>query len=388
MQNKQRFSPRVTVLAFATALALTGCGNKNGQQGPQTGPLEVGVLTLQTDSVPLIRELPARTSALRVADVRPQVGGVVVKRLFQEGGVVKAGQPLYQIDPETYRAAYEQAQANHAKAQANLTTARLKAKRYAELVEIKAVSSQEFDDARAALQQAEADAAATAAAAKTARINLNYSTVTSPITGRIGKSSVTEGALVTANQPTALATVQEIDRMYVDLTQSSSELLKLRHDFEAGRVKNGAGQAKVKLILEDGSEYREMGSLAFSDITVDPTTGSVLLRAVFPNPRHELLPGMFVRARLEQGIASNAIQVPQQAVTRTPKGDAMVLVPDSQGKVTPRIIKVAGTVGQNWLVTDGLKAGDQVIMDNLMKIRPGMPVKTVPYKPAAPAAQK
>lgn len=391
MHTKLRVSPRVSVLALATVLALSACGQKTAQQGPQQGPLEVGVLTLKAGSVPLVRELPARTSALRVADVRPQVGGVVVKRLFQEGAEVKAGQPLYQIAPETYQAAYEQARATQAKAEALVQTARLKARRYAELVEIKAVSNQDYDDARAAMQQAEADLVATTAALKTAKINLGYSTVTSPITGRIGKSSITEGALVTANQANALATVQSIDKMYVDLTQASAELLKLRRDFETGRVKNGGGQAKVKLILEDGSVYSETGTLSFSDITVDPATGSVLLRALFPNPRHELLPGMFVRARLEQGVAENAIEVPQQAVTRTPKGDAMVLVPDSAGKVAVRIIKVSRTSGPNWLVTDGLKPGDQVIVDNLMKVRPGMPVKAVPFKPAeqaAPAAQK
>lgn len=368
---------------LAGALLVSGCGRQSAAVGKAPGtlpPPEVGVVTIHTQRVTLTTELPGRTSAYLIAEVRPQVSGIIKKRLFTEGTDVKAGEVLYQIDPAAYEAAYDTAKALLAKAEANLVPARLKADRYRELVKINAVSQQDYDDAIAALKQAEADVEAGKAALETARINLAYTRVTAPISGRIGRSSITDGALVTANQTAALATIQQLSSMYVDVTQSSAELLQLKQDLASGLLKNdGASQAKVKLLLEDGSTYPLTGTLKFSEVTVDQSTGSVTLRAVFPNPKDILLPGMFVRAILDEGENPHAIVVSQQGVSRDQKGDAVVMVVGSGEKVEPRVIKVVRTVGDNWLVSEGLKAGDRVILDGIQRARPGTIVKAVPF---------
>ncbi len=357
-------------------------GGCNRQQKSQSPPpiAEVSVVTLNLQRVMLTTELPGRTSAYLIAEVRPQVGGIIQKRLFTEGSDVKEGEVLYQIDPAVYQATYNSAKAALARAEANLIPIRLKAGRFAELVKINAVSQQDYDDASAALKQAEADVEAGKAAVETARINLAYTKVTAPISGRIGRSSVTNGALVTASQPAALATIQQLSPIYVDVTQSSAELLRLQQNLASGLLKsNSSAQARVRLLLEDGSPYPLPGTLKFSEVTVDQSTGSITLRAIFPNPKHTLLPGMFVRAILEEGVNEHAILVPQRGVTRNPAGNAMVMVVGSEEKVEPRVIKVLRTVGENWLVSDGLKAGDRVILEGLQKARPGTPVKVVPF---------
>jgi len=382
---------RTTVLAsigiLVASLLLSGCGKKQAPAGPPQGPPEVGVLTVQPQRVTLTTELSGRTTPQQIAEVRPQVGGIVQKRLFSEGSDVKAGQALYQIDPATYQAAFASARASEARAEANLIPARLKEGRYKDLVKIKAVSQQDYDDAYALLKQAEADVASTRAALETARINLAYTRITAPISGRIGRSTITDGALVTASQPTALATIQQLGSMYVDVTQSSSDLLKLKQNLANGVLKKSASTL-VKLLLEDGSTYPLTGTLKFSEVTVDQSTGSVTLRAVFPNPKQALLPGMFVRAVLVEGVNETAILIPQRGVTRNPKGDAMVMVVGAEEKVEPRPIKVVRTVGDSWLVSDGLKKGDRVILEGLQKARAGTPVKAVPFgsAPIAPPA--
>ncbi|UTG92027.1 efflux RND transporter periplasmic adaptor subunit [Geobacter sulfurreducens] len=378
---------------LAVGIMMAGCGKKNAAAPPASGPPEVGVIVVKPERVALTTELPGRTSPLLIAEVRPQVSGIIQKRLFVEGSDVKAGQVLYQIDPATYQAAFASAKAALARAEANLIPARLKEERFRDLVKIKAVSQQDYDDANAALKQAEADVASAKAAVETARINLAYTKVAAPISGRIGRSAITDGALVTANQATALATIQQLSPIYVDVAQSSAELLKLKQNLASGIMKdNAAAQAKVKLLLEDGSPYPLPGTLKFSEVTVDQSTGSITLRAVFPNPKQTLLPGMFVRAIVEEGVSDQAMLVPQRGVTRNPQGEAMVLVVGAEEKVEPRIIKVVRTVGENWLVSDGLKAGDRVILEGIQKARPGTQVKAVPFaaKPeaAAPAAAK
>jgi len=373
---------RVTVMIMTGLLLagmVAGCGKKAAPP-PQAGPPEVGIIVVTPEKVALTTELPGRTSPQMIAEVRPQVGGIIQKRLFAEGSDVKAGQVLYQIDPSTYQAAYASAKAAEARAEANLIPARLKESRFKDLVKINAVSQQDHDDAFAALKQAEADVAATKAAVETARINLAYTKITAPISGRIGRSTVTDGALVTASQPAALATIQKLDSMYVDVTQSSAEMLKLKQNLASGLLKNGgASQASVKLLLEDGSAYPLPGVLKFSEVTVDQSTGSITLRAVFPNPKQTLLPGMFVRAILEEGVSEQAILVPQRGVSRNPAGNATVLVVGAEEKVEPRVIKVIRTVGEKWLVSEGLKTGDRVILEGVQKARPGTQVKAVPF---------
>jgi len=381
-RRTNRTTKMITVMvALIGCLILTGCGKKNAAvaKAPAAIP-EVAIVIVQPQRVALTTELAGRTSAHLIAEVRPQVSGIIQKRLFTEGSDVKAGEVLYQIDPATYLASYDSAKASLARAQANVVPARLKAERYKELVKINAVSKQDYDDVSAALKLAEADIEATKAAVETARINLAYTKVTAPISGRIGRSSVTDGALVTANQSAALATIQQLSSMYVDVTQSSAELLRLKQSLANGLLKStGAAQARVKLILEDGSPYPLPGTLKFSEVTVDQSTGSVTLRAVFPNPKQILLPGMFVRAVLEEGVNEKAILVPQQGVTRNLAGNAMVMLVGEGEKVEPRIIKVARTVGDNWLVSEGLKVGDRIILEGLQKTRPGTPVKAVPF---------
>lgn len=386
--NRSRLT--AAAICLTVGLTLTACGKKPAPK-PQGGPPEVGVITVQTQRVALTTELSGRTVANLIAEVRPQVGGIIKKRLFAEGSDVKAGQILYQIDPASYEASLASARAAQAKAEATLGTIRLKAERYQDLVKIKAVSQQDNDDAQASLKQAEADLAAAKAAVETARINLAYTKITAPISGRIGRSTITDGALVTANQANALATIQQLGTMYVDVTQSSAELLKLKQNLASGLMNKGsANQATVKLLLEDGSPYPLPGSLKFSEVTVDPSTGSITLRALFPNPKQLLLPGMFVRAIIEEGVSQQAILVPQRGVTRNPKGDAMVMVVGAEEKAEPRVIQVVRTVGENWLVSDGLKAGDRVILEGIQRARPGTPVKAVPFgaKPAATPGQQ
>lgn len=388
MQITHKIRLIATVGVLAGTAILSGCGQKTAASAPaQAAPPEVGVVALQPQRVPLTTELSGRTSPFLIAEVRPQVSGIIQKRIFAEGSDVKAGEVLYQIDPATYQAAYASAKAAEARAEANLIPARLKESRFSELVKIKAVSQQDYDDAYAALKQAEADVAATRAALETARINLAYTKVTAPISGRIGRSTVTNGALVTANQTAALATIQQLSSMYVDVTQSSAEMLKLKQNLASGLLEKNGTQARVKLLLEDGSSYPLAGTLKFSEVTVDQSTGSITLRAIFPNPKQTLLPGMFVRAILEEGVSDQAILVPQRGVTRNPKGEAMVMVVGADEKVEPRTIKVVRTIGDNWLVSEGLKAGDRVILEGIQKARPGTPVKAVPFgSPPAAAA--
>ncbi|HZV82360.1 MAG TPA: efflux RND transporter periplasmic adaptor subunit [Geobacteraceae bacterium] len=390
MQIITRSALYVIIGALAAGLGLAGCDkSKSAGQKPAAGPPEVGVVTIQPQRVAITTELPGRTSSPQVAEVRPQVSGIIQKRVFTEGSDVKAGQVLYQIDPATYQAAYASAKAAESRAEANLIPARLKEERYKDLVKIKAVSQQDYDNAYASLKQAEADVESAKAAVETARINLTYTKVTAPISGRIGKSSVTTGALVTANQTAPLATIQQLDSMYVDLTQSSAELLRLQQNFASGNLQRGGAQARVKLILENGAPYPLEGALKFSDVTVDQSTGSVTLRSIFPNPKQLLLPGMFVRAVIQEGEKDQAILVPQRGVTRNPAGNPMVMVVGAEEKVEPRVIKADRTVGDSWLVIDGLKAGDRVILEGIQKARPGTQVKAVPFgsKPAegAPA---
>lgn len=375
--------PVFIAATLVATLSFTGC-SKPKSAPPPSGPPEVGIIVVKPEKVSLTTELSGRTTPQQIAEVRPQVGGIILKRLFTEGSDVKVGQVLYQIDPATYQAAFASAKASEARAEANLNSVRLKAERYRDLVGIKAVSQQDSDDAQAMFKQAEADVASTKAAVETARINLAYTRITAPISGRIGRSTITSGALVTASQPTALATIQQLDSMYVDVTQSTADLLKLKQKLANGVLKK-SGAAQVKLVLEDGSPYPLSGTLKFSEVTVDQSTGSVTLRAVFPNPGQELLPGMFVRAILVEGIHESAILIPQRGVTRNPKGEALVMTVGAEEKVEPRVIKVSQTVGDNWLVSDGLKAGDRVILEGLQKARPGTAVKAVPFG-SAPAA--
>lgn len=384
MQTRQNGTGLAFSVAVAACLGLGAC-SKAAPPPPAKGIPEVGVITVQTQELQISSELPGRTSAYQIAEVRPQVGGIVEQRLFTEGGDVKAGEALYQIAPASYRAALDSAKAALAKAEASAMQARLKLDRYKELVAIKAVSQQDYDDANAAVKQTEADVAATRAALDTAQINLNYTRIVAPIAGRTGKSTVTPGALLTASQATALTTVQQLDPIYVDVTQSSTELMRLRRALESGKIKRaGADKAKVKLLLEDGTSYAQEGNLAFSDVTVDPGTGAVSLRAVFPNPKHELLPGMYVRAVLQQGVNEQGIAVPQQGVTRNSKGEATALVVGADGKVEQRILQTGEARAGKWVVNAGLKVGDQLIVEGVQKAKPGTTVKPVPY--VAPTA--
>ncbi|ENW0051907.1 multidrug efflux RND transporter periplasmic adaptor subunit AcrA [Salmonella enterica] len=373
--NKNRgLTPLAVVLMLSGSLALTGCDDKQDQQGGQQMP-EVGVVTLKTEPLQITTELPGRTVAYRISEVRPQVSGIILKRNFVEGSDIEAGVSLYQIDPATYQATYDSAKGDLAKAQAAANIAELTVKRYQKLLGTQYISKQEYDQALADAQQATAAVVAAKAAVETARINLAYTKVTSPISGRIGKSSVTEGALVQNGQASALATVQQLDPIYVDVTQSSNDFLRLKQELANGSLKQENGKAKVDLVTSDGIKFPQSGTLEFSDVTVDQTTGSITLRAIFPNPDHTLLPGMFVRARLQEGTKPTALLVPQQGVTRTPRGDATVLVVGADNKVETRQIVASQAIGDKWLVTDGLKAGDRVVVSGLQKVRPGAQVK-------------
>ena len=397
MQVSKQIKMILAAGILAAVWTLAGCGQNSTGKAPQAGPPEVSVVEVKPQRVAITTELPGRTSAYLVAEVRPQVGGIIQKRFFTEGSDVKAGDVLYQIDPATYQAAYDSAKAQLARAEANISTTRVRAERYKELVEIKAVSRQEYDDAAAALKQAEADVEGGKAAVETARINLAYTKVTAPIAGRIGKSSVTVGALVMAGQGAPLATIQQIDPVYVDVTQSSASLLRLQQSMASGTLKrDSANRAKVKLILEDGTPYPLEGALQFQDVTVDPTTGSYILRIVFPNPKRILLPGMFARAVLEEGVNEQALLVPQQGVGRDSKGNPISLIVDAEGKVQQRMLTLDRPIGDKWLVSAGLVPGDRVIIEGVQKVRPGASVKVAPFdaakggegKTAAPAAAK
>ncbi len=372
----------VAVQAMVVALLATGCGRR--QSGAQRGPAEVGVATMQAERYVLSTELPGRTSAYLVAEVRPQVSGIVQQRRFEEGADVKAGQLLYQIDPAQYQAALDQAKGALAIAEANLPAARSRAERLAELVKIRAVGQQDYDDAAAALAQAEASVAAAKAAVQAARINLEYTPIKAPISGRIGKSNVTVGALAAAYQPVPLAVIQQLDPMYVDVTQATADVLRLQRALGSGELKqDGEGQRKAKLILEDGTPYPLEGTLKFRDVTADPTTGAVTLRMVFPNPDHVLLPGMFVRAIVAEGVDEHAILVSQQGVTRDVRGNALAWVVGQGEVVEQRPLTLGRAVGNRWLVTKGLAAGDRVIVEGRQRVRPGDTVSAVPSEGAA-----
>jgi len=362
------------------AALLSGCDGQDGQQQHAQAPA-VSVYTVKSAPLSVTTELPGRTDAYRVAEVRPQVSGIVLRRNFTEGGDVNEGDSLYQIDPATYQAAYDSAKGDLAKAQAAARIAHLTVKRYVPLVGTQYVSKQEYDQAVASAQQADASVTAAQAAVESARINLAYTKVTSPISGRIGKSSVTEGALVTNGQATALATVQQLDPIYVDVTQSSSDFMHLKQS----SLQKGDGSSSVQLLMENGQPYPLKGTLQFSDVTVDESTGSITLRAIFPNPQHMLLPGMFVRARIDEGTQPDAILVPQQGVTRTPRGDATVMVVNDKNQVESRTVVAPQAVGDRWLVTEGLKNGDRVIVSGLQKVRPGVTVVATPDTSATPA---
>ena len=368
---------RSIALLSVAALALGGCVQAKPPPPSPTAP-EVTVVTVHRQPVPVTTELPGRTSAYLVAQVRARVDGIVLRREFTEGADVKAGQRLYQIDPAPYRAALDSALAALQRAQANLAAMSSQAERYKILIGGNGVSKQEYDNAIAAQAQAAADVAASEAAVQIARINLGYTDVVSPITGRIGPSQVTQGAYVQAGAATPMATVQQIDPVYVDLNQSSVEGLQLRRDVASGRLKlNGPGQAKVTLLLEDGTRYAESGTLQFTDITVDPSTGSVTVRAIFPNPHHVLLPGMFVRARIDEGVDNTAMLVPQVGVTHNPQGQATALVVGPDNKVASRTLQTARTLGDKWVVQRGLDEGERVIVAGVQKAQPGMLVSAV-----------
>jgi membrane fusion protein (multidrug efflux system) len=380
----------LTVVAIATLATLVACGQKDaaGAGGPGGGmpPAEVGVVTVAPQAVGLATELPGRLEASRVAQVRARAAGILLKRVFKEGSDVKAGQALYQIDAAPYQASAASARATLARAQANATQATALAERYKPLMEANAISKQDYINAVAAQKTAEADTAVAQAALTTAGINLGYASVTAPISGRIGRSLVTEGALVGQGDATPLAVIQQINPMYVNFTQSTTDVLRLRRAVESGQFKRAGGDgASVRVILEDGSDYGQEGRLLFSDLTVDPSSGQITLRAEIPNATGLLLPGMYVRVRLEQAQAAAGLVVPQQAVTRGSTGDSVMVV-GADGKVTTRAVKIGSSVNGQWVVLDGLKSGEQVMVDGFQKLRGDAPVKPVPWQGAASAA--
>jgi len=366
--------------ALLNGLWLIGCDRRlEAQPAPQVP--EVATVTIQPQRVELTTELPGRTSAYRIAEIRPQVNGIIQKRLFEEGSDVRAGQVLYQIDPAPFQVALNSAKASLGKAQANLPSIRLKVERYKELIVDKAVSQQDYDDATAAVEVAKAEIEYWKAQAEAARINLDYTRVTAPFAGRIGKTHVRTGTLVTAYQTLAFATVQQLDPIYLDVAQSSAELLRLRRNLETGQISTDEGNGrKVRLVLEDGTPYPLEGKLQFRDVTVDPTTGSYTVRIVVPNPKHLLLPGMFVRAVVQEGVAEQAILAPQQGVSRTPKGDPVALVVDESGTVRQRMLTLNRAIGDQWLIASGLSVGERVIVEGILNVRPGMVVKAIPLK--------
>ncbi|MDU5714417.1 MAG: efflux RND transporter periplasmic adaptor subunit [Citrobacter freundii] len=371
MTKNARFSLLPSFIIVSAAL-LAGCNDQGETQA------QVTVHVVEKAPLAVTTELPGRTTAFRIAEVRPQVSGIVLKRNFTEGSDIEAGQSLYQIDPATYQADYDSAKGELAKSEAAAAIAHLTVKRYVPLVGTKYISQQEYDQAIADARQADASVIAAKAAVEGARINLAYTKVTSPISGRIGKSNVTEGALVTNGQATELATVQQLDPIYIDVTQSSNDFMRLKQSVEQGSLHKDSASSTVELVMENGQSYPLKGSLQFSDVTVDESTGSITLRAVFPNPQHTLLPGMFVRARIDEGVQPNAILVPQQGVTRTPRGDATVMVVNDKSQVESRAVVAAQAIGDKWLISEGLQPGDKVIVSGLQKARPGVQVKATP----------
>lgn len=377
-KRASRRAARLLALAMAGA-SLIACGPAPHHGPPPTEKTpSVGYVVLKPEKVALTSELPGRIAPMLVADVRPQVTGLIQSRNFIEGGEVRAGSLLYQIDPAPYRASLDSAQATLAKAESSLRLARLKAARYQELVAIRAISRQDFDDADASVQQAEADVASARAACETNRINLAYTRITAPVSGRIGRSSVTAGALVTSNQTTALATVQQLDPVYVDVTESVAAILRLRRAIEQGGLSSVSPTVKVSLVLEDGSAYPLEGTLQFSDVTVDQSTGTVTVRAVFPNPRAELLPGMYVRARVTEAMEERALLVPQQAVTRDSTGQAVAYLVGNDDKLERRMLTLGRAIGDQWLVERGLASGERLIVDGAQKATLGAPVAAIP----------
>lgn len=386
MHSSRPLSARLlrTGPALLLVLSLAACGKKDqaqagpGAGGPPPAP-EVAVVTVQPQSVAVTNELPGRVEASRTAQVRARVPGIVQKRVFQEGTEVKAGDVLYRIDPSQFKATFASAQATVSRAEANVAQANLKVQRYKPLVQENAISKQEYDDALTAQKQAQADLATAKANQQTASLNLGYATVNAPISGRIGRALVTEGALVGQGEATQLATIQQIDPVYVNMSQPSGEVLRLKQALANGQLEQtGKNQAKVTLVLEDGSVYPQSGTLLFSDYSVDESTGAITLRATFPNPKRTLLPGMYVRARLQQAVRQNAIVVPQQAVNRGPQGSSVLVVGDD-GKVAAREIEVTQAQGDQWVVDKGLKGGERIIVEGLQKAQPGATVKPVPW---------
>ncbi len=387
-----KMGPKTGFAVAALVLApLAACGGKSEsqeqQQQAQAGPPQVSVLTVQKQTVTLTTVLPGRTTAYETSEVRPQVSGLVTARLFTEGDTVREGQPLYRIDPQPYQAQVASARASLARARASIASSAALQRRYGELVKINAIARQDFENAVTTAEQARADVAAQQAAVRTAQIDLARTTIRAPISGRIGRSVTTTGALVSAAQTNALTTIQRLDPIYVDVSQSSADLLKLRQQLAAGDLSRGGQAARVQLRLEDGSVYPIEGKLQFADVSVDPNTGTQTIRALFPNPKGLLLPGMYVRAELVQGTQAGAILVPLRAVTRDERGNPTVMVVGQDGKLQPRNLTAPRTIGDNWLVTAGLKPGDKVVMEGAMMLRPGMPVKAVPYNPNAAPAQ-
>jgi len=372
------FQATVRILALAALAAVASCSKPDPKGNGPEGTPDVGVVTLSAQPVTLATELPGRATPFESSDVRPQVGGIIVARPFIEGANVKAGQVLYRIDPAPYRAAYDQAKAQAASAEANLVTTQLKAQRYGDLVKINGVAKQDYDDAEAAYKQAVAQVAQLRAAAEAARINLAYATITAPISGRVGPSTVTKGALVTTGQTAALTTIQRLDPIYVDVTQSASDLLRLRRALAAGQLTGGPTSVPVRLKLDDGSSYPQEGKLQFADVTVDQTTGAVTLRALFPNPDGVLLPGMFVRAEVAEGVVPSGILAPQQGVSRDERGRPTALVVDAAGKAELRNLELGQAVGDKWLVTSGLRSGDRLIVQGLQRVKANQAVHAVP----------
>ena len=374
-------------LLVAASLTVAACnfGQQGGAGGPQAKAQEVGFVTIQPQRVTLSTDLPGRTSSYRVAVVRPQVNGVLLKRMFEEGSDVKEGQQLYQIDPAPYQAALDSASAQLQHAEAAEGIAKAQADRYEALKNTDAISKQDYDTTMATEKQAQADIASAKAAVETAQINLTYTRVLAPISGRTGRS-ITEGALVTSEQTQSLVTIQQLDPIYVDIPESTTLLTRLRREISSGQIKSiGQDEAPITLTLEDGSPYDEPGTLQFSEVTVDPSTGSVIQRAVFPNPKAFLLPGMFVTAHVEEGISENGILVPQQAVMRDPKGQASVFLVTPDSKVALRLIHTDRAIGDKWFISDGLSAGDRVIVTGLQKVMPGADV--VPTEMTADALE-
>jgi len=377
----------VALFSVLSMFLLSGCEEGHGQRAAPPPTPQVATVVIEERQVLLTTELPGRTSPYLVSEIRPQVNGIIQKRLFKEGSDVKSGELLYQIDPSPFQVAHESAKASLAKAQANLPSINSRAERYKELLVDKAVSRQDYDDAAAAAQQAAAEVEYWKAQVESARINLGYTRVSAPIPGRIGRSSITDGALVTAYQVKSLATIQQLDPIYVDLAQSSAELLRLRRNLEAGRLStDGTNGRKVRILLEDGTPYPLEGTLQFREVTVDPVTGSFTLRVVVPNPRHMLLPGMYVRAVIQEGIAEKAILAPQQGVSRNQKGESIALVVDDAGTVQQRMLTIDRSIGDEWLVSSGLSAGERIIVEGMQNIRAGTVVKAVPMDTAKAGA--